>query len=86
MTQPGLFDVLPKGKPEPQVVAEKKRCATNYDKVLARLRQGPATNVELNAICFRYGGRLHEMRENGLTILTQRHHNGIYVYTLKEQP
>ena len=30
--------------------------------ILARLRQGPATSVDLNAICYRFGGRINELR------------------------
>ena len=37
---------------------DRARLARKYDEVIARLKQGPATGVELNAICFGYGQRL----------------------------
>ena len=79
-----LFELLPKAKPQKPVVAEIQRNLSNYEKVLRRLRNGPATNVELNAICYRYGGRIHEMRLKGLHITTERLHDGVFVFTLKE--
>lgn len=70
--------------PENPVATEIHRRDSNYQKVLDRLRRGPATNRELNAICFRYGGRIHEMRQNGLNITTERKGRGVFVFTLKD--
>jgi hypothetical protein len=79
-----LFELLPKAKPEKPIVTERKRQESTYQKVLKRLQVGPATNVELNAICYRYGARIHKMRTNGLNITTERLHDGVFVFTLKE--
>ena len=38
---------------------------TQRDRILARLRRGPATNAELNDICFRYSARIYELRAAG---------------------
>ena len=79
-----LFAVTPKPRRPNPVVKEIHRRETNYDRVLARLRQGPATNIELTQICLRYGGRIHEMRQAGFTITTEKRHGGVFVFTLKD--
>ena len=38
------------------------------ERILARLRKGPATNRELNDIAFRYSARLAELRDEGHAI------------------
>jgi hypothetical protein len=81
-----LFELLPKAKPEKPIVTERKRNQSNYEKVLKRLRVGPATNIELTTICLRYGARLFEMRRRGLHVTTERLHDGVFVFTLREQP
>lgn len=43
-----------------------------------------ATNVELNAIAFRYGGRIHELRRLGYTIDTHRESAGLFRFILRE--
>lgn len=53
--------------------------------VLDALRSGPKTNIQLNAVCYRYGARIHELRRDGLHIITKDYVSpGIFVYTLKE--
>lgn len=42
--------------------------ATQNDRILERLKQGPATNRELNEIGFRYSARIHELRRDGYDI------------------
>ena len=38
------------------------------ERILARLRKGPATNRELNDIAFRYSARIAELRDEGHAI------------------
>lgn len=49
--------------------------------VLARLQQGPATSIDLNSICYRYGARILELRKQGYDISTRKH-DGTFLYTL----
>ena len=54
-------------------------------RVLAALEAaGPAgvLNTELNSICYRYGGRLHELRNEGYRIETQPKAAGLVRYVL----
>jgi len=62
--------------------AEAARLDSSKARILARLREGPASNVELNAIAFRFGGRIHELRHEGYTILTEHGLGGRCTYTL----
>ena len=48
----------------------KPKLSRQQSRILARLRQGPATSVDLNAICYRFGGRICELRELGYDIET----------------
>lgn len=66
------------------LTAGEARNSRNKREVLAALRAGPKTNVELNAICFRYGARIYELRHEGWTIDKRCTAPGIYLYTLKE--
>ena len=48
------------------------------------IKQGHATNHELNKICFRYGSIIHGMRKDGHQIVTNRLNNdGLYDYVYK---
>ena len=38
---------------------------TQKDRILDRLRRGPATNAELITIAHRFGARIHELRNEG---------------------
>jgi len=52
--------------------------------VLDRLRRGPATNIELNTICFRYGARIFELRHHdGYDITRSPMKAGVCTYTLR---
>lgn len=55
-------------------------------KILDRLAQGPVTNIELAAICFRYSARIHELRKAGYDIQTyyQDKSSGTCWYRLHE--
>ncbi len=95
MTQPSLWDVIGKpigadplsmGKGENPVAEEIVRRSRNKDRVLARLEQGPATNVELVAIGgMRAMGRVHELRQAGYRIITERVDGGLWRVTLQPQ-
>ncbi|MDQ0672968.1 hypothetical protein QFZ36_000529 [Pseudarthrobacter siccitolerans] len=41
-------------------------------------------NIELNEICFRYGGRLHELRQEGCRIRTTQVKGPVFRFTLLE--
>lgn len=84
-----LFDLMAPPeplKPENPVAVEIHRRDSNYQKVLDRLRRGPATNAELNEICFRYGARIWEMKKNGITIDKKHVGESVYIYILKGEP
>jgi hypothetical protein len=87
VTQPALnFDGTPaprRQKREQPIVRELRRRDTSKALVLARLEQGPATNEELNDICFRYGGRIFELKRAGYVIDKTHVEGGLWVYTLK---
>ena len=61
------------------------RVVTKARIILDMLRERPRTNVELNAVCYRYGARLHELRKSGHYILTTplRDGHGTVLYTLR---
>lgn len=63
--------------------AELARLDTAKSRVLARLQRGPATNVELNAICFRYGARVWELQRDGYRITKAPLSRGVWEYTLE---
>lgn len=54
-----------------------------YDLLEERGEQG-VTNIELNEICFRYGGRLHELRQEGCRIRTTKVKGSVFRFTLLE--
>ena len=45
-----------------------------------------ATNIELNAIAFRYGGRIHELRLMGYKIETRRESENVFRFVLIGEP
>lgn len=57
-------------------------------RILERLRRGPATNVELSEIAFRYSARIHELRAagNDIVILERDHETGAVLYGLRGTP
>ena len=65
-----------------EVQEEADRLASAKDRVLARLRQGSATNIELNAICYRYGARLLELKREGHPWVKESEGRGVYRYML----
>ena len=42
-----------------------------------------ATNAELNKICFRFSGRIYELRQAGYDIKTQQESASIFRFVLK---
>lgn len=61
------------------------KALTNTAKILKLLKtKGSATNRELNTVGgFRYGARLHELRQEGHIIVTERVHEGLYRFIYK---
>ncbi len=45
-----------------------------------------ADTYELNGICFRFGGRIHELRKLGCNIRSRRVKQGLYSYRLISAP
>jgi hypothetical protein len=65
------------------------RRPSQRDRILDLLRErgsAGATNVELNAICYRYGGRLFELRKCGFTIRTESLGGGLFKFYLMAEP
>lgn len=88
MTQPSLFDVVrvPRQRAETPVTVELARRERNLDRVLARLKQGPATTMDLIAVGgARAVGRCWELRRQGYEIDVEQVGGGLYRYTLKER-
>ena len=54
------------------------------ERILARLRKGPATNRELNEIAFRYSARISELRDEGHNIAWRaaKDRPGLTIYRL----
>lgn len=58
-------------------------------RILTLLRErgaAGATNIELNQICFRYGGRIFELRKLGFGIRTIREGESIFRFVLHGEP
>jgi len=59
------------------------------ERILSLLRSrgaAGATNIELNAIAFRYGGRIHELRGMGYRIDTVRESENLFRFVLVSEP
>lgn len=72
MTQTTMYDYL-------------TRPITQTEKVLHKLKQAGlagVTNYDLNQICFRYGARIHELREQGHDIKTIQIKRGYFRFIL----
>lgn len=67
-------------------MSESLRRASSRDRVLELFQaRGIVTNVELNQVCYRYGGRIHELRKLGYVIETGEKHQGIVSYSFHGQ-
>lgn len=58
------------------------RRTTQLDRILGRLRQGPATNRELAKISLKYTGRVSDARSLGHVIEVEQRGRGITLYSL----
>lgn len=59
--------------------------ANQREKILQILEdrgEAGVLNIELNEIAFRYGGRLHELRQDGYRIRTTHIKNSVWRFTL----
>lgn len=65
--------------------AEKPRLAGQCDRILQRLRDGPATNAELAHLSLKYTSRISDLRKHGyhVQIIMRNHHSGRTVYALR---
>lgn len=61
---------------------ERVRLSTQHEAILARLRQGPATNLELGLIAQRFTARLHELAKAGHPWRRECVRAGVYRYIL----
>jgi len=60
--------------------------STQRDKILALLQAaGPrgVTNLLLNEVAFRYGGRIFELRKLGWDIVTKQESEGVFRFILR---
>lgn len=66
---------------------EKPRLQSQCEKILERLRQGPATNDELCAISRKYTGRISDLRAAGhkITLFSRDRASGVTVYQLEKE-
>jgi hypothetical protein len=65
-----------------ECAAELARHDGSRERVLARLQQGEATNLELAAICLRFGARILELRRAGYPITAEPAGRGVWLYRL----
>lgn len=65
-----------------------RRLSAQCAALLARLQQGPATNVDLSAIAMRYSARIFDLRRQGYAIeITSRDaETGVVTYELRGEP
>ena len=66
---------------------EKKRISKQCALILARLREGPATNRELSEISLKYTSRISDLRNSGyvIEVVSRDHATGLVVYRLVEK-
>jgi hypothetical protein len=81
MTQQTLFDDAPATSGPPAQDRERLRGET--DKLLARLRRGPASGPELMRLTGNHTGRISDLRKQGHTINAARVSGGVWLYTLE---
>ena len=76
--------VTPYAVHQAEVAQETARLEGSKARILARLRQGPATGPELNTICFRYTGRMSDLRLHDGYIIDREHvGGGVWRYSLR---
>lgn len=64
------------------MTTEVSRRASAKTRIFNRLSLGPATNAELNTVCFRFGARIEELRKEGVGIVTVAVGRGKFRYEL----
>ncbi len=64
---------------------ERKRLTAAATRLLERLQQGPATNIDLVPVCgIRASARVHDLRQAGHDIEAKHIEGGTWLYTLKK--
>ena len=77
--QPSFFEPVPDTAKPNALQCERARTGSHRDRVLARLKDGPATNVELVQIGgMRALARVHELRASGYSITVERVSGGLF--------
>lgn len=61
------------------------RRVRSVDRILAALRTGPRTNLQLAEITPRYGARIYDLRRLGHDIATANGDGAVTTYTLNER-
>ena len=82
--QPTLWDA-PAPPPVSPVATERQRLNAAALRVIQRLKEGPATNVQLSQPeigGLRFGGRLFECKQDGWIIEKQQISGGLWLYRL----
>jgi ribosomal protein S27AE len=65
-----------------ELIADIERRAHARSRVLAALQSGPVDSAALNAICYRYGARIMELRRAGWPIAAKREGKVLWRYEL----
>ena len=85
--QPSFLDLDVRPKPPTPFVVERVRRENNETRVLERLRQGPATTMELVALAgVRATGRIWELRQKKYLIEAEHCGGGLWRYRLVSEP
>jgi len=79
--RPWAHDSIAMGVPK----SAPSKKALILSKLLARGRAG-VTNLELNEICFRYGGRIFDLRKEGWDIETKQESESLFRFILHAEP
>lgn len=82
----GFACLPPRGDAASFSAEDRKRAKDGWKKILARLRQGPATNRDLSDVCFSYRQRVSDLRKRGFTVICDddKENPGRTLYTLVE--
>jgi hypothetical protein len=62
---------------------EAPRLRPQHHEILARLREGPATNAELAGLSLKYTSRVSDLRAAGYGVRCERQAGGVTVYRLE---
>jgi len=85
--QLSFLDPTPAIPPRDPKIAprDKARLSGQNGELLVRLRRGPVTNVELQAIgMLKYTSRISDLRKAGYRVTAERVSGGVFVYRLEE--